>query len=51
MTLDLVHAFHMELMKDLVYLMINARIAFFVDTKIVQAYLVMMMSIVVVVIN
>ena len=41
----------MELMKDLVLLMLNARIVFFVDTKIVQPHLVIMMSIVVVEIN
>ena len=50
-TLDLVDAFHMELMKDLVLLMLNARIVFFVDTKIVQPHLVIMMSIAVVEIN
>ena len=48
MTLDLVHAFLMELMKDPVFLMMNARIIFFVDTKTVQPPLVMMMLIVVV---
>ena len=48
MTLDLVHAFHMMLMKDHVLLMINARMVIFVDTKIVLMHL---MSIVVVKIN
>ena len=51
MTLDLVDAFHMESMKDLVFLMINARIVYFVDTKIVLPHLVMMMLIAVVQIN
>ena len=45
------HAFHTELVRDLVLLMINARIVFFVDTKIAQPHLVMMMSIAVVEIN
>ena len=35
------HAFHSELMKDLVLLMINVRMVFFVDTKIVQPQLAM----------
>ena len=51
MILDLEHAFLMASMKDLVFLMINARIIFFVDTKIVQSRLVMMMLIAVVEIN
>ena len=51
MILDLEHAFPMETMKDLVFLMINASIVYFVDTKIVQSHLVMMMLIVVVEIN
>ena len=49
MILDLEHAFLMETMKDLVFLMINARIVYFVDTKIVQSHLEMMMLIVVVI--
>ena len=51
MILGLEHAFLMETMKDLVFLMINASIVYFVDTKIVQCHLVMMMLIVVVEIN
>ena len=51
MILDLVHVFLMTLMKDLVFLMMNAEIIFFVDTKIVQPHLVTMMLIAVVKIN
>ena len=41
----------MELVRDLALLMINARIVFFVDTKIVKPRMVIMMSIVVVKMN
>ena len=51
MNLDFVHVSLVELMKDLVFLMINAWIIFFVDTKTVQYHLVMMMLIAVVEIN
>ena len=51
MILDLEHAFPMETMKDLVFLMINARIVYFVDTKIAQLHMVMTMLIAVVEIN
>ena len=51
MILDLEHAFLMETMEDLVFLMINARMVYFVDTKIVLSHLVMMMLIAVVEIN
>ena len=51
MMLGLVDAFLMESMKDLVFLMINARMIFFVDIKIVLSHLVMMMLIAVVQIN
>ena len=50
MYLDFVHVTLVELMKLLVFLMINARIIYFVDTKIVP-HLVMMMLIAVVEIN
>ena len=49
--LDLVDAIHMVSMKDHVFLMINARKTFFVDTKIALHHLVMMMLIAVVEIN
>ena len=43
MMLGLVDVFLMESMKDLVFLMINARMIFFVDTKIVLPHLMMML--------
>ena len=49
MNLDFVHVSLVELMKDLVFLMINAKIIFFVDIKIVLPHLVMIMLIVVVI--
>ena len=51
MMLGLVDAFLMESMMDLVFLMINVRMIFFVDIKIVLSHLVMMMLIAVVEIN
>ena len=41
--LDIVDAIHMVSMKDHVFLMINARMIFFVDTKIVLPHLMMML--------